>query len=494
MTDPARLEVRGARKSFGATAALAGVDLVARRGTIHAVLGENGAGKSTLMRVLVGATTLDQGDMRLDGAAYGPGDPRAAHRAGVAMVHQERLLCPHLTVADNVLLGVEPTRSGILARGRARAETARLLGELGASIAPDARVSDLSPGEQQLVEIARALALPSLRVLVLDEPTSSLAGPDAERLHAVLARLRDRGVTILYVSHFLEEVRAVADAYTVLRDGATVEAGPMAGASVADLVRAMVGRPVERSARAERGAAGEVALELTSLAGVPLPVDASLALRRGEILGLAGLVGAGRTELVRTIFGLAPVKSGRIRVGAYVGPASPAARLAQGVGLLSEDRKGEGLVLSMSIADNVTLPRLSGFGPAGTVLASRQGAAARRWIDALTIKCAGPAQAVRDLSGGNQQKVALARLLQLDVDVLLLDEPTRGIDVKSRAQIHGLVADLAARGKAVLLVSSHLPELFEICDRIAVMRRGRLGAARPIGETDEHAVLSEAVQ
>jgi ribose transport system ATP-binding protein len=490
-----RLSIRGARKAFGATVALGGVDLAVGAGEVHALLGENGAGKSTLLKILAGVQPMDAGEMLLDGAPYRPAGPVDARRAGVAMVHQELSLCPHLTVAENILLGVEPARFGFVRRaeleGRAAAVLAPLAGD-GPAIDARAVVGDLSPAAQQLVEIARALAQSACRVLVLDEPTSSLAGADVARLFDVLRRLRAEGVTVLYVSHFLEEVREIADAYTVLRDGRSVGAGRMEGTGIASLVEQMAGRAIDtlfpRSARTP----GEVILELSAVAGVVKPRRADLALRRGEVLGIAGLVGAGRTELLRAVFGLDPVARGTVRVGAYTGPASPARRLAQGVGLLSEDRKGEGLATSLSIADNLTLSTLGRLGSAGLVSRRRQLDATRRWIDQLSIRCRGPEQRVADLSGGNQQKVALGRLLHHDVDVFLLDEPTRGVDVGSKAQIYQLIDDLARAGKAILLVSSYLPELLGVCDRVAVMRRGELGPARPAAGLTEHGVLLEA--
>ncbi len=493
----ARLEVRGARKAYGSTVALDGVDLAVGAGEVHALVGENGAGKSTLLKILAGAETMDAGDIVLDGAPYRPRRPEDARRAGVAMVHQELSLCPHLTVAENVYLGAEPTRFGFVRAGELSRRAAAVLAPLagGAPLDPAARVGDLPPAAQQLVEIARALAQSTCRVLILDEPTSSLAAAEVERLFAVLRRLSAEGVSVLYVSHFLEEVRAIAGRYTVLRDGRTRGAGSMEGTDPSALVEKMAGRAVETLFPRSERTPGEVILEVTDLAGAKKPRRAGFALRRGEVLGIAGLVGAGRTELLRAVFGLDPVQSGTVKVGAFVGPASPARRLAQGVGLLSEDRKGEGLAAALSIADNLTLSTLDRLGPRGLpgfVSGTRQRAAAERWIAELGIRCRGPDQRAADLSGGNQQKVALARLLHHDVDVFLLDEPTRGIDVGSKAQIYQIIDRLALAGKAVLLVSSYLPELLGVSDRIAVMRRGELGPARPARDLTEHAVLLEA--
>jgi ribose transport system ATP-binding protein len=492
VSNPVRLSVRGVSRSFGATKALTLVDFEAHAGEVHAVIGENGAGKSTLMKVLAGSLSADAGSLTLDGTPYRPRSPAEARSAGVAIVSQELALCPHMTVEENVVLGREPTRRGLLDRKEMGRVARGALGEIGRPDLPlDVRVADLPIAEQQLVEIARALA-GECKLLILDEPTSSLGRGDVDRLFARVHGLRERGTTILYISHFLEEVRAIADRYTVLRDGATVASGPVADVTDAQIVQAMAGRPVEslfvRGARTP----GAVVLTLHELAGLSKPTSASLTLRRGEVLGIAGLVGAGRTEMLRAVFGLDPVKRGTVRVKEWTGAARPRVRLAQGVGILSEDRKTEGLALALSIADNVTLSHLEGLGPWRFVSSARQRSVVARWMTELSIKARDPFQPAGDLSGGNQQKVALARLLHEDADVLLLDEPTRGIDVGSKAQIYALIDRLAAAGKAILLVSSYLPELLGVCDRIAVMCRGKLGDARPTGEWSSHALLEEA--
>ncbi|HEU4409607.1 MAG TPA: sugar ABC transporter ATP-binding protein [Polyangiaceae bacterium] len=506
------LSARGVGKAFGATRALASVDLEAGAGEVHAVVGENGAGKSTLMKVLAGVVGADEGAITLGGSPFRPRSPAAARRAGVALVSQEVALCPHLDVAANLALGQEPTRFGVVERARVESAARAALAEVGAGrIDPRARAGDLPLADRQLVEIARALvrwgdrpgAPPPARVLILDEPTSSLGREDARRLFALVRRLRGEGLLVLYISHFLEEVAAVADRYTVLRDGRSVASGAMRDVTPADLVEKMAGRRVEGAAERAPRAPGEVVLELGDLAGAAKPARASLALRRGEIFGVAGLVGAGRTELLRAIFGLDPVRSGTVRVKSWAGPATPRERLAQGLGLLSEDRAHEGLALARSVAENVTLSKLEPLAPfrgaaarlaaaLGLVSPARADEAAARWAGELGIKCRGPGQAAAELSGGNQQKLALARLLHHDVDVLLLDEPARGIDVGAKAQIFGLIDGLARRGKAVLLVSSYLPELLSTCDRIAVLCRGVLGEARPASSWSEHELLEQA--
>ena len=476
----ARLAIQGVTKAFGATRALVGVDLTAARGEVHAVLGENGAGKSTLMKLLGGAETPDAGEITLDGAPFRPRTPREARDLGVSVVYQELSLCAHMTVEENVLLGVEPTSHGILQRAEGRAKVdaalAKVLGDAKGRFTADDKVADLKSGDRQLVEIARALAnSEGCRVLILDEPTSSLAADDASRLFELVRRLAKDGTTVLYVTHFLEELPRVADRWTVMRDGASVGEGEIEGTSAAALVEKMAGRAIERLFTRSAKTPGDVALEVKDLAGETKPERASLTLRRGEVLGIAGLVGAGRTELIRAIFGLDPVRRGTVNVTGTMG-------------LVSEDRKGEGLLLARTIGENVTLSKLPGF----VVTPTWTRAAAETRIHELSIKCSGPDARAFELSGGNQQKVALARLLHEDVDVWLMDEPTRGIDVASKAQIYGLIDQLAARGKALLVVSSHLPELLGICDRICVMRRGVLGEARPASEWTEKDLLAQA--
>lgn len=483
----------GVRKAFGPTVALAGVDLAVEAGEVHALVGENGAGKSTLMKVLAGAYRPDAGTLQLDGQAYQPASPLDARRRGVAMVYQELSLVPRLTIAENILLGDEPSRLGLIRRRALVARARQVLSEIGhPDLDPDARVGALPLAVQQLVEIARAVAQTACRVLILDEPTSSLTRDDVDRLFALIRRFRDRGLAVIYISHVIEEVQRVADRLTVLRDGQSVGGGTMTGSSADQIVALMAGRQVDHLFPHSPRQPGEVALEVTDLAGLVLPTSASLTLRRGEVVGIAGLAGAGRTELLRAIFGLDVVRRGVIRVGAFVGSCSPTARLAQGVGFMSEDRKREALALPLSIADNLTLSKLSGLGPGMFVLPSRQRQASQAWVTKLAIRCRDTSQPAWQLSGGNQQKVALGRLLYHDVDVLLLDEPTRGIDVASKAQIYDVIDRLAVAGKAVLMVSSYLPELLGVCDRVAVMRRGVLGASRPVGELTEHAVLMEA--
>lgn len=489
----ALLEMRGVSKSFGASRALDGVSLDLAAGEVHALVGENGAGKSTLMKILSGAYRPDAGEMTLAGTRYAPKGPREARGLGVAMIYQELALAPHLSVEANVMLGQERVVAGLVRRREHRRIVSEALALLDhPDIRPEAAAGRLSVGAQQLVEVARALVADA-RVIVFDEPTSSLTEHDAARLFSVIERLRDKGLAIVYISHFLEEVRRVAGRYTVLRDGRAVGSGPIAATDLATIIAQMVGRDLAELFPHVPHEPGAPVLELTALSRKTLPRRADLVVRRGEILGIAGLVGAGRTELLRAIFALDAVRTGQVRVKGVVSPrATPRERIGQGLGFLSEDRKGEGLALGRSIEDNLTYSALRRHARWGWLDLKGRRSAVARWMSRLGVKAAGPLQPIGELSGGNQQKVALARLLHQEADVLLLDEPTRGIDVGSKAEIYRLIGELAAEGKSVVMVSSYLPELFGICDRIAVMTRGVLSEARPATEWTEHGVMAVA--
>jgi ribose transport system ATP-binding protein len=487
-----RLRMQGIAKSFGLTRALRGVDLELRCGEVHALIGENGAGKSTLMKVLSGAEQPDAGSMLLDGSPYAPRDPHAARKAGVAMVYQELTLAPHLTVEANILLGQESSRFGFLQKeaNRRRVEEALRLLE-HSDIQPDATVGDLTPAACQLVEIARAL-LADVKLLVLDEPTSALARADAERLFALVRRLKERGVAIVYISHYLEEIEAVADCYTVLRDGQNVGAGHMRDATRQSIIEQMIGRRIEEQYPRIAHAIGDPVLSVANLSGIRLPRGVDLTLRRGEILGVAGIVGAGRTELLRAIFNLDQVKSGKVIVKSIANGQSSSDRIAAGVGLLSEDRKAEGLALDQGIDDNLTYSWLKPYARSGLLNRAKRKNAVVEWLSRLNIRCRDAEQPVGQLSGGNQQKVALGRLLHQQADILLLDEPTRGVDVASKAEIYRLIGELAAQGKAILMVSSYLPELFGVCDSLAVMSRGLMSTIRPVGDWSSEQVMAFA--
>ena len=486
------LELRGVAKRFGATVALDGVDLALDAGEVHALIGENGAGKSTLLNILSGLLAPDSGTI----AWHDDG-------ARIAYIHQELALCPHLSVAENILLGAEGSRF-LLRREALEARAAHLLADFGrGEIDPRTRAGALSLADQQVVEICRALAADA-RVILMDEPTSSLQRANVERLFRLIRQLRERGIAIVYVSHFLEEVREIADRYTVLRDGRSVRTGELNDVRDDELIAAMIGRAVDNAFPQRAVAvAGDVVLRVDRLSSPPRLHDATFELKRGEILGIAGLIGSGRTDLVRALFGLQratgtiachPERSeGSLARTGFLA-ASPARNDTRATfGYLSEDRKGEGLALPMSIADNVTLSRLGAVARRGWIDRRRQDDAATNIMQRLRIKAPHPRTRVAKLSGGNQQKVAVGRLLHHDPDVLLLDEPARGVDVGAKRDIYEEIVRLARAGKAILMVSSYLPELLGVCDRIAVMTRGRLSPARPAGEWTPDSIMETAI-
>jgi len=484
--------MREIRKTFGPTVALGRVDLEVLPGEVHALVGENGAGKSTLMKVLSGAHLPDSGEMQIDGKPYQPRNPQDARACGVGMIYQELSIAPHLTVEENIVLGMEPMKGPFVDRKAMRARALEALAHFDhPDIKPDTIAGNLSVSALQLVEIGRSLAM-GCKLLVFDEPTSSLAQKDIERLFALIDRLKAQGISIIYISHFLEEVKRLASRLTVLRDGSVVGTRDVATVSPEEVVSMMVGRNVEDLYPRTHHQPGEKLLEIRNLSGLEKPQALNLDLHRGEVVGIAGLVGSGRTEFLRALFGLDGVKSGEILVGSSSGSATPRKRWQQGLGLLSENRKEEGLALNLSIADNVTLTCLERFGSGGVVSPKKQRAATSLWINRLGIKCQGPAQPVGALSGGNQQKAAFARLLEHDVDIFLLDEPTRGIDIAAKARIYEAINEVVTdpkRPRAVIMISSYLPELFGVCDRIAVMSQGKLTRAVPVEKLTPHDVM-----
>lgn len=493
-----RLKMEGICKSFGATRALDQVDLEVFPGEVLALVGENGAGKSTLMKVLSGAYKPDQGQMFLAGKPYEPRGPHQARTLGIGMIYQELSLAPHLSVAENILLGMEPTRGKFLRWAEMRSRAEAIIKEFGhPEIKADLPVHRLSPSAQQLVEVGRSLAL-GCQVLVLDEPTSSLSLKDTDRLFEIIRGLRGQGISIIYISHFLEEVDRLADRVTILRDGFVVETAEVGKLSRQEVIKKMVGREVEQLYPHFTRVPGEPILTAEELSGEEKPLGVNFNLRRGEVLGIFGLVGAGRTEMLRVLFGLDPIRQGKVSIGGLLRNSqkgwSSFSSWEAGMGLLSENRKGEGLAQGMSVADNLTLSNLAHYGAKGFISPRKQKSATRKWIHTLGIRCRGPEQKIQELSGGNQQKVALARLLTHDVDILLLDEPTRGIDVGAKVKIYEEINRLASSSKGILMVSSYLPELLGVCDRIAVMHRGHLGSALPAKELDEHALMIRATE
>jgi rhamnose transport system ATP-binding protein len=489
------LTLTGIGKSFGGVRALDGVSFAVRSGEVHALVGENGAGKSTLVKVATGAHAPDTGEVAVQGRVVGPLDPLAARRLGISAIYQQPALLPDLTVAENVALGYEG--AGLWRRvdwRTRRVRTRELLDRVGARIDPDAVVNRLRMPEQQLVEIARALGTEA-RVLIMDEPTASLSSRETTHLFAVIRELRARGVGIVYVSHRLEELYELADRVTVLRDGKLVACCPLAEVDRAGLIRLMVGRELSSVFPERHGERGEPVLEAHRLACRASGLrDASLTLHAGEILGLAGLVGSGRTELARTLFGLTPADRGEVRVrGKVVHIRSPAQAVELGIAYVPEDRRRHAVIGELSVAVNLTLAVLREVSRHGLLDRAEERRQAGAMATRLGVKAASIEVPVATLSGGNQQKVALGRWLAARPAVLLLDEPTQGIDVGAKAEIYRLIVELAGQGLALLLISSELPEVLGLSDRVAVMHEGRLAGVLSREQATPEAVMGLAL-
>lgn len=488
------LEMRGIRKAYPGVRALDGVDLELVGGAVVAVVGENGAGKSTLMKVLGGAVMPDAGSMRLAGRTVTWRSPREAREAGIAVIHQELSLVPGLTAPENIFLGREPTRAGWIAGGTERRQAARLLERLGARIDLDLPCGRLSTGQQQLVEIARAIA-GDVRILVMDEPTASLAHAETARLHDVVRDLRARGVAVVWISHRLDEIAALCDRVVVLRDGRRVGGGPVEDFDRRRLIALMVGREMAEEYPRRVADVGAVRLEARSLHRRPAVHDVSFTACRGEIVALAGLVGSGRTETLRLLFGADRPDGGTILLdGRPLRLRSPRDAIAAGIALLTEDRKRQGLVLARSVRENIALPNLADLGRWGCIDRRRERALVDRLARQLQVRMPHAEVPAAALSGGNQQKVVLAKWLAGSSDVLLFDEPTRGIDVGARYEIYRLMHDLAAAGKVIVMASSDLPEVLGMADRIVVLHGGRVAGELPGGAaTSAEQVMELAV-
>jgi ribose transport system ATP-binding protein len=486
------LEVRDIVKSFPGVRALDGVSLVCRRGEVHALVGENGAGKSTLMRLIAGVESPDSGEIIYAGQRVAFRGPRDAQRAGIATIYQELNLLPNLTVAENILLGNEPVgRGGLIDRPAERRRVAHLLQQLDAQLPLDKPTGELGVAQQQIVEIAKALAA-NAELIIMDEPSAVLAGHELEQLFQVIATLKARNVTILYVSHRLDEIFRIADRVTILKDGRVTGDLAVAEASKAQLIRLMVGRPLAETFPERDGRTGEPLLEAIGLSS-PVLRDVSLTLRRGEIVGLAGLVGAGRTELARALFGVEPATAGEIRLRGRALPIrSPSQAIGSGLGFVTEDRKAEGLVLGQSLRKNVALPSLGQRQRLGLVQEREERRAVRQVVDELQVRAPGIEAPVALLSGGNQQKVVLAKWLVTRPEVLIFDEPTRGIDVGAKAEFYRLMRELADQGKAILMISSELPEILGMSDRILVMHQGRIAGELAPAEATEERIMTLA--
>ncbi|MEO8024917.1 MAG: sugar ABC transporter ATP-binding protein [Bryobacteraceae bacterium] len=483
------LELRGIEKQFGGVTALRRGSLEVAAGEVHLLMGENGAGKSTLMKIVAGLIEPDGGEFLWRGQPQRFRRPADAAAVGIAMVHQESLLAPHLTVAENMFLGREDCAPmGWMKRRRMRERAARIIEEHRFPIQADARVERLSPAGRQLVEICRALVQGS-SLLIFDEPTSSLSEAETKEVFRLVTSLRERGMGVIYITHRLEELRSVGDRVTVLRDGETVHSGALAKLTIAQLIRHMVGREVSSLYSRSPGTPGEEVLRVEELSNPPLLNDISFSIRAGEIVGLAGLVGAGRTELCRALFGIDPVRAGRVTVaGRELHGGSPRDAVRAGLVLIPEDRQHSGLARGLSIAQNVALANLPAVSRGGLVSKTSEMALAEKYKKKLAIRMDSPRQLAGRLSGGNQQKVVIAKWLARGARVFLFDEPTRGIDVGAKQEVFQIMDELAKGGAGVLMVSSELPELLQVPDRILVMRQGRLVGELP-GKTTQEEIM-----
>lgn len=487
--------MRGVSKTFPGVKALQDVDLTLGRGEVLALLGENGAGKSTLMKVLGGAHKPDIGEIRIDGKPIEIHSPHDSQDAGIAIIYQEFNLVPGLTATDNIFLGQEKTRAGFIRRGEERRRAKELFQRLEIDIDPDALCRDLTVAQQQIVEIAKALSLDA-RILVMDEPSAALTTREVERLYAVIRELKAQGIGIVYISHRLDEIFEVCDRISVLRDGQNVGEKPVVDVTRKTLIEMMVGRELKDEFPARDSHIGEDRLVVEGLKRGKAVQDVSFSVRQGEILGLTGLVGAGRTETVRLIFGADKREAGQVALdGRELKIKSPSDAIRAKIGLLTEDRKLQGLVLPHSVRDNFALPNLDWLSSLGFVKRKQEREAFGGYVESLKIKIPHQEQAAKNLSGGNQQKVVLAKWLARNCEVLIFDEPTRGIDVGAKYEIYCLMNELAAKGKSIIMISSELPEILGMSDRILVMHEGRVtGEITDVKNATQEQIMDLAVK
>jgi ribose transport system ATP-binding protein len=485
--------MREIRKTFPGVVALDGVDFSLRRGEVHILLGENGAGKSTLMKILSGAYQKTAGRIALGGREVEIRNPAHAQSLGISTIYQEFNLVPHLSVGENIFLGREPVRLGFIDRRAVNRKAAEVLGGLGLRLDPRRPVKGLRVAEQQMVEVAKALSLEA-RVLIMDEPTAALAEHEIKELFAAIRGLKEKGVSVVYISHRMEELFEIGDRVTVLRDGRSAGTFDVRATNKFELIRLMVNRDLTELFPKEHAARGEEVLRVEGLTTRGGLNGVSFSLHRGEVLGVAGLLGAGRTELARAVFGLDKVESGAVTIkGKARRLGSPRAAINLGVGFLTEDRKAQGLVLPLSVKDNLCLPSVDKFTAFGFVDAKRERRAAERYVRELRIRTPGLEQKVVYLSGGNQQKVVLSKWLCSEADIFIFDEPTRGVDVGAKAEIYQLMNRLAASGVAIIMISSELPEILGMSDRILVMRGGRVACEFTAAEATQEKILECAL-
>jgi rhamnose transport system ATP-binding protein len=487
------VELRAITKSYGGVHAVSDVSFGIEPAAVHALVGENGAGKSTLVKILTGVVQPDSGEIHVDGEPRRIGDPLTAHRLGFVAMYQEPTVFPDLAVAENVFAGRHPRGPvGSVDWSQMRSNVQSILDELEVDFGPDTPVRGLGVADRQLLEIAKALST-SARLLIMDEPTAALSPHEVKNLFATVARMRKRGVAIVFISHRLEEVEAIADTVTVLRDGRHIATRPAASLPKGEIVRLMVGRSLEAFFPKEEATIGDVVFRAEGLTSHGIFSNVSFALRRGEIVGLAGFVGSGRTEVARAIFGIDRLDGGEMWIdGRRFRGGSPRAALRRGLAYLPEDRLQQGLVQPMSIAANASMAVLPQLTPAGFLRPRKERALARRYMDELRIKASAPTQVVRSLSGGNQQKVVLSKWLAAEPGILILDEPTHGVDVGTKADVHRTISHLAAGGLTILLISSELLEVLGMSDRVLVMREGQLVAEISREDATEERIIQAA--
>jgi ribose transport system ATP-binding protein len=488
------LSLHGISKRFPGVQALSDVCFDLNPGEVHALMGENGAGKSTLIKILCGVQPPDEGEILLDRAPVTITSPVHAHALGISPVHQELHLEPYLSVAENIFLGRQPTnRFGLIDHRRLLKEARHVLGELGVSIDPQVLVGRLSIAERQVIAIARAVSMRA-RIMIFDEPTSSLTRRETELLMAMIRRLRDQGIGVIYVSHRMEEIFDLCDRVTVFRDGRYVATRDVATTSMGELVHMIVGRDLESPAAKVEAAAGAVVLDVRHLSKRGMLRDISFSLRRGEIVGLSGLVGAGRTELARTIFCDMLADEGEVLVdGKPFRGRNPRQAISAGIGLVPEDRKEQGLVTSLPVMSNISMARLGSLTRLGVLSGGRERRLARDYVERLAIRTPSVEQKAMYLSGGNQQRVVIAKWLATQPKVLIVDEPTRGVDVGAKAEIHNLLRELAANGMAILMISSDMPEILAVSDRVLVMHQGRLAGELSAATATQEAIMNYAM-
>ncbi|MWB97136.1 sugar ABC transporter ATP-binding protein [Agromyces seonyuensis] len=490
---PPVLSLSGAVKTFGPVVALADGTVEIRPGEIHALVGENGAGKSTLVKILAGLYHPDAGEFEVEGRPVSFRTVADSKAVGISVIYQEPTLFPDLTVAENIFIGRQPRgRLGLISRNEMRAQADRLFERLGVPIDPDRIAEGLSIADQQIIEIAKAISLDA-KVLIMDEPTAALSGVEVDRLFAVARNLRDRGAGILFISHRFDEIFALTDRITVMRDGRYIATHDTAAVSAPEIVREMVGRDIAQLFPKEPAEIGEVVLEVAGLTRAGVFADIDFEVRAGEIVALAGLVGAGRTEVARAVFGIDAYDRGSVRLlGAQVRARNPQAAIDAGMGFVPEDRRKQGLVMDLSVTRNVSLTLRNTLARFGLINGARERREAAEWSQRLQVKTGSPDYAVSTLSGGNQQKVVLAKWLATEPKFLIVDEPTRGIDVGTKSEVHRLLSDLAGRGIAILMISSELPEVLGMADRVLVMHEGRITARLDRADATPEAVMHAA--